>query len=184
MKIFQSELPKDSVLQIKGTTYDYQDAFQCAVNDKNDKLEPADVCNAFFSSAPKWVKRLFTLRNKIVGVLGLKTDGENNDNESVIRTLKCEPGDRIGLFKVFEKNQNEVIIGEDDKHLDFRVSLYLRQSVTIPGVKDLTISTTVVFHNRLGRLYFVPVKPFHKLIVPTMLKGIVRELEGKAERMR
>ena len=43
--------------------------------------------------------------------------------------------------------------------------------------KDLTISTTVEFNNWFGRLYFLPVRPFHKIIVPTMLKGIIKELE-------
>ncbi|AYZ35431.1 DUF2867 domain-containing protein [Chryseobacterium indologenes] len=34
------------------------------------------------------------------------------------------------------------------------------------------------FHNWTGVLYFLPVRPFHKLIVPAMLKNIIGQLEG------
>ena len=45
------------------------------------------------------------------------------------------------------------------------------------GSKNLTISTTVEYNNWFGKLYFFPVRPFHKLIVPAMLKGIIKKLE-------
>ncbi len=80
---------------------------------------------------------------------------------------------------MFARTENEVILGEDDKHLNFRVSLFLEQQQNNPQKKDLTISTTVEFNNWFGRLYFIPVRPFHKLIVPTMLKGIIKELEKR-----
>jgi hypothetical protein len=82
---------------------------------------------------------------------------------------------------VFAKTNEEVILGEDDKHLNFRISLFLQQKQNITNKKDLTISTKVEFNNWFGRLYFFSVRPFHKLIVPTMLKGIIKELEKRNE---
>lgn len=70
---------------------------------------------------------------------------------------------------VIEKNENEIILGEDDKHLDFMISLLLSEEG-----KHLTISTTVIFKNWFGKIYFLPFKPFHKFIVPTMLKALIR----------
>lgn len=78
---------------------------------------------------------------------------------------------------MFSQTQNEVILGEDDKHLNFRVSLFLERQPNETTNKNLTVSTTVEFNNWLGRLYFLSVRPFHKLIVPAMLKGIIKELE-------
>jgi len=46
-----------------------------------------------------------------------------------------------------------------------------------PPTKNLIISTTVKYNNWFGKIYFLPVKPFHKRIVPTMLKGIIKEIE-------
>jgi hypothetical protein len=78
---------------------------------------------------------------------------------------------------VFFKTENEVILGEDYKHLNFRVSLFLEQQINKTNENGLTISTTVQFNNCFVRLYFLPVQPFHKRIVPAMLKGIITELE-------
>ena len=85
--------------------------------------------------------------------------------------------EKLGLFRVFHRTDNEVILGEDDKHLNFRISLYKEDTPDSEGSKHLTLSTTVVFNNWFGKLYFLPVKPFHKLIVPKMLKGIIRQIE-------
>ncbi len=75
------------------------------------------------------------------------------------------------------KTNSEVILGENDKHLNFRVSLLQEQIQNRSDTKLLTISTTVEFNNWFGRLYFLPVRPFHKLIVPTIMKEMIKNLE-------
>lgn len=150
------------------------DSFQGVLNDFDDKITSVDIGKAFFSCGPKWVEKLFHLRNIIVSKFGLKTSGNIIDRQQQVESFQCEPGEQLGLFKVFNKTDNEVIIGEDDKHLNFRVSLLLDKSN-----KLLIISTTVEFNNWLGRLYFLPVRPFHQMIVPTMLKEIIKKLERK-----
>lgn len=97
----------------------------------------------------------------------------------MIANFKCEIDEQIGLFKVFNKTADEVIFGEDDKHLNFRVSLYIEQHPNNGTNKTLIISTTVKFNNWLGRLYFLPVKLFHKLILPTLLKGMINTIENQ-----
>ena len=67
-------------------------------------------------------------------------------------------------------------MGLDDRHLDFRVSLRLLRSDDAAGVLQLT--TTVTFHGRLGRLYFALVRPFHRRIVPAMLRSAVAKEPG------
>merc|ERR1712046_407292 len=111
-----------------------------------------DISKAFFSSGPKWVGRLFILRNKIVSIFGLKTSGNITDREKQLENFKCEPGEQLGLFKVFTTTENEVILGEDDKHLNFRVSLILNPKGKKTENKDLIVSTTVEFNNWFGRL--------------------------------
>lgn len=179
MKILKTELPKASLLHSSSHPYHYVDSYQGVLNDVDNTITPGDVGKAFFTSGPKWVEKLFALRNNIVAGLGLKTDGDMSDREQKLANFTCEPNEQMGLFKVFAKTEHEVILGENDKHLDFRVSLLLQPQTNDTTKKALTISTTVVFHNGLGRLYFLPVRPFHKLIVPTMLKGIITTLETR-----
>ncbi len=174
MNIVKTQLPVDSILNKLGNKYDYVDSFKGQIRTHRD-FTPTEVGRAFFSSAPDWVEKLMGLRNKIVGVFGLKTSNKNPlSREEPFDNFKCEPNERLGLFKIFNKTDKEVILGEDDKHLDFRVSLFLENSSTN---KFLTISTTVKFNNWLGRIYFLPVQPFHRFIVPAMLKSIIKELE-------
>lgn len=181
MTIIKSKLPTNSILNNNHKKYDYVDSFQGTLIDVGNKVNTTDIGKAFFTAGPKWVGKLFTLRNKIVSVFGLKTSGTVRDKQQLLDNFKCESGERLGLFKVFNKTDNEVVLGEDDKHLNFRISLFVDNSKTDLSKKDLIISTTVEFNNWFGRLYFLPVRPFHKFIVPTMLKGIIRELNDAKE---
>jgi hypothetical protein len=58
----------------------------------------------------------------------------------------------MGLFKVFSRTGHEVVIGEDDKHLNFSVSLFLENHKTETNKKNLTISTTWVCLKCLAEL--------------------------------
>ncbi len=165
MKITKSNLPETSLL--KNIPHDYVDSYAVTLNAKDLTIE--QVGKAFFTSGPAWVEVLFMLRNRAVSLFGLKTSGAR---EAVIRNFKCEVGESVGLFKIFDKNACEIILGEDDKHLDFRVSLFLDKQNNM-----LTVSTIVKIHNWMGRLYFLPVKPFHKMIVPTMVREMVTRLQ-------
>jgi hypothetical protein len=177
MKIIKTTLPNNSILNTSSKKYDYVDSFQGVINDFENKITSTDIGKSFFSSGPKWVGKLFNVRNKIVSVFGLKTSGKAADRQQQLENFKCEPGEQLGLFKVFNKTNTEVIIGEDDIHLNFRVSLFLENSESDTLKKNLTISTTVEFNNGFGRLYFLPVRMFHKLIVPSILKGIMKGIE-------
>lgn len=177
MTIIKSALPSASILRKEGNSYDYVDSFLCQFKDKGQNIGTPELAKAFFKNKSKWISFLFALRNKIVGLFGLKTSGDFTDKQKLLDNFQCEPGQRLGLFKVFSKTDNEIVLGEDDKHLDFRVSVFLDQPVNIVDHKTLTISTTVIFNNWLGRIYFMVVKPFHVLIVPRIIKGIIRELK-------
>ena len=59
--------------------------------------------------------------------------------------------------------------GFDDHHLDFRVVV----DVTTSGEgQQVTTTTLVRTHNRLGRAYLAIILPFHRLIVRTMLRQV------------
>ena len=74
-----------------------------------------------------------------------------------------------GIFAVHSATPDEVILGADDRHLDFRVSVL--RSVE----QDLVaISTWVHPHNLAGRLYLTGVYPFHRIIVARCLANASR----------
>lgn len=177
MKIKTSNLPDDSLLKKSQTKYNYIDSYKGVLLNSTKEITANDLGRAFFSSAPKWVEKLFALRNRLVGIFGLKTPGKPADKQMELDNFKFNIGERLGLFQVFDKNDHELILGEDDKHLNFRISLYVTKSTEAKSGKEVIITTTVIFNNWFGRLYFLPVKPFHKFIVPSMLKRMINEIE-------
>jgi hypothetical protein len=116
---------------------------------------------------PGWVSGMMRFRDKLVAPLGLKTtdDIPPPDLEHTAKHLAA--GDRAGIFQILARNAHELLMGEDDRHLDFRFSLFLREE---GAFQDIFATTTVHFHNVWGRLYFLFVAPIHRLIIPSMLR--------------
>ncbi|POR19265.1 hypothetical protein BWK58_14405 [Flavobacterium columnare] len=166
-------IPTQSLLN-NNVNYQYIDSYQETFT-STKTITAEDLGKAFFATGPEWIGALMSFRDKIVSALGLKTSSKVSNREDYLNNLKWEAGDQIGIFKVYDKSANELIIGEDDKHLDFRVSLLL-QPTENSYQKTLSITTVVTIHNTLGKLYFLPVKPFHQFIVPRMLRGMIKGL--------
>ena len=114
-----------------------------------------------FASPPVIVRRLLRLRDALARPLGLR---------------EASGADPFEGFPVLGRREHEVLMGLDDRHLDFRVSLRLLRSGGAP--ESLQLTTTVTFHGALGRLYFVLVRPFHRRIVPAMLRSAVSREPG------
>lgn len=177
MAISEPEQPRNSLCN-NGAVYDYMDSFSSEVNDKGRSISSTDLVKAFFSSAPKWVRKLMALRDAVVGLAGLETSGSDGKRPRQLQNFRWEPSERIGPFKVFRKTNNDVILGRDDRHLNLRLSLCIEQVAHGPQ-KQLTISTVVKFNNFFGRVYFLAVR--HRLIVSRMLNAIIKALEVNAE---
>ena len=154
---------------------DYIDAYSCRFHtDKQLKIE--EVVLAFFKSAPEWLHKLFDFRDRMVSRLGIKTVNRK-ERDRLLREFKVEPGQALGLFTVIKKTGNEVLMGENDKHLNFRVAVQLHQQES--GKSEIIFMTAVQVHNRLGRYYFMLIKPFHHLVVKVMLRNTVKYLLKK-----
>lgn len=125
--------------------------------------DPDVLARFLFSQQPAWVGKLMAMRDAIVACFGLKT-GKH------LATLATDAkAGRVGIFKVYSTNQTEIVVGEDDKHLDFRVSVLCSGAPAPDGSRQLTVSTVVHCHNRLGRAYLLAIAPFHRLVVKASL---------------
>jgi hypothetical protein len=118
-----------------------------------------ELARRLFGRSPGWVRHLLGLRNRIVALFGLKS-----------ADLGIADGDNIGAFPVVSLCDEQVVLGFDDSHLNFRIVLDVAPEG--PQQRKVTITTLVERHNLFGRLYILAVTPFHKLIVRTMLTRI------------
>jgi hypothetical protein len=114
---------------------------------------------------PSWIGWLTNVRDAIVACFGLKTARRlaNLPDEEAGR-------DRIAFFKVYSRSETEIVLGEDDRHLNFRLSVLRSPDSSPPPGGQLTVSTVVHCHNRLGRAYIWVIAPFHRLIVKASLR--------------
>lgn len=129
--------------------------------------DAAELTIAIFFNMPGWVKALLGLRDFVVKPLGLRTGSEAD--------LRPPTHDEIvsasypGVFGVHAATDDEVILGSDDKHLDFRVSVLRSEQDDL-----VALSTWVRPHNLLGRIYLAVVYPFHRVIVARCLANTAR----------
>jgi hypothetical protein len=135
----------------------FTDAFCIEVSDRD--LDARRAAERMMARQPCWAEALLSLRNLLVAPLGLKTSGASADT----------PRDMIGIFPVVSQTPDRLVAGFNDRHLDFRVVV----DVTAPGDSRRVTATTVVkTHNRLGRIYLAVIMPFHRLIVPALLRQV------------
>jgi hypothetical protein len=139
------------------TTIDFIDTFSTT----NHRDDMKDITNLIFNTSPKWLELLFKLRNNLVKIIGLKTDIPEDYNE----TFKV--GGYVKFFKIYSISNNQVILGANDSHLNFRAIVENDTS------KDYNIKviTLVQFNNKKGEFYMNIIKPFHRLVVKKMVKN-------------
>ena len=143
------DIPADSLIK-NYFPVDYIDSFS-KVMVTGQALTPEDFRNLAFSRFPKWIGWLMNFRNAIVKPLGLDTATRFTD-------------------MVLDKNLHEEILGMLDKHLDFHVSMWCGEYHE--GKQELRITTVVKYNNWLGRAYFFIIRPFHGIIVKSILKHV------------
>jgi hypothetical protein len=109
-------------------------------------LDAIEATRLVFAHGPGWIRALMGLRNRLGRLVG----------------LKAAPA---GGFPVIRQSSDAVLMGFDDRHLDFRI---------VVAVADghATVTTIVRWHNAWGRAYLGAIMPFHRAIAARMIEGI------------
>lgn len=117
--------------------------------------DPAAWARSMFSirTMPRWVLAALGIRELLVPLVGIPRVGSDD------------------VFAVREVRGDEALLSRDDRHLDFRVG------VGVDATNRLVrVVTTVRLKGWRGRLYFLPVRAFHPLVVQSMLKRAAKVL--------
>ncbi len=138
----------------------FADAFSIDVAGRD--MDAQTAAERVFAAAPAWVNRLLWLRDVLVRPLGLKGTGDE----------RLRAADYIGFFPCLSRTPACIVMGFDDAHLDFRVAVDVAGIDGVDGMSRVTATTLVRPHNLFGRAYLACVMPFHKLIVPAMLRRL------------
>jgi hypothetical protein len=129
---------------------DFADATIVALAE-HDSVDPAAWARRVFdrSSVPGWVRASLGLRQLLIPLLGVpRTD------PSAI---------------AFREQGDEVLFAIDERHLDVRCAIAVDEQMRL-----LRVTTTVRFHGTRGRVYFLPVRVLHPLVVRAMIRSASR----------
>lgn len=146
--VTKTTLPDQSRLHTRVASGDFLDCYETA------SALPAPAAANIIVDFPGWARGLVGLRNLVTAPFGLMKDGP-------------QTADKIGLFPVEHSSDIEVIAGFNDRHLDFRVSVYSDRG-------RVSLATWVHPHNLGGRIYLRAILPFHILIARNALARVAR----------
>ena len=159
--LLEFDLPQRSVLKPLYAKAGFADAF--AIDLPSNATGDAERLAAhMLMGQARWVGWLIALRDTLVAGFGLKTSSELRDDVAT---------DRIDFFRVYDRRRHEIILGEDDRHLDFRLSVLVEESALC---RRLVATTVVTFNHLGGRAYIAGIAPFHRLIVKSSLRRAER----------
>ncbi|RZJ10462.1 MAG: DUF2867 domain-containing protein [Acidovorax sp.] len=174
------QVPAGTVIHATLHNADFFDAFTTA--DPRPTTSALQTWLDVVARTPRWTEQLLAVRNKLVRLVGLKGVGQLQDvhppasgtSPSDARSYRV--GDQVGIFLIRHLSDTEVVMGQDDKHLDVQVSLTKHAQ---PGsAPTVVISTVVHIHNTLGHAYMAVITPFHRRIVQVMLRQLATSHHG------
>lgn len=156
MKVKQEQLIETKATKPLLPSTDFGDTFSTT----NHRDTITEITQNIFGSAPPWVIALMKFRNSLVRFIGVNTVIPDESKQ------QFKVGGYIGFFKIYSITDNEILLGEDDTHLNFRVSIFNSKEKEY----NIKVSTLVTYNKIIGRVYMFFVKPFHKIVVKNMIK--------------
>src|SRR5438477_1217843 len=106
-------IPPESSIAKAYASMDLADAYSIELP-SGASTNPELLARFIFSHQAPWISSLIAVRDAIVGRFGLKTARQLTSLGAESKT------GRVGIFKIYGTSPTEIVLGEDDRHLDFR----------------------------------------------------------------
>lgn len=162
------EIPVESRIRTSLPGAYFHDSFEVVT--KGSSQPVLEIYLDVVAHTPPWVNFLMRLRNRCVAIFGLKNLGGLGDVDTRKGAGCYKVGERVGIFSILSLTDQEVVLGDSDKHLDVQVSICKHRD----NPQKITVTTVVHTHNFLGKVYMFFVIPAHKRIVPATLRCLSR----------
>ncbi|WP_420337578.1 DUF2867 domain-containing protein [Roseibium sp.] len=167
-----ASLPLDSHLNAYHASKDFMDVYSGDLTGRPDLIE-CDIrvlARHMTTIDMPWAQGLLKLRDRLAKTVNLKSTDDLASEAPPKPLSEVGPGDRIAFFKVYEVRENEILLGEDDWHQDFRLSVF-RQVKPYPKV---FVSTCCKRHNLFGYAYLAAILPAHKMLVKQSIDNALK----------
>lgn len=135
----------------------------------------------FFSYNPVWIKALYRVRQGFVRTLGMRQTVIPRTERLQAADIPMQPGAHLAFFTVVDAaDEHYWIAAADDAHLTAYLAL-LVEPINIQ-YRRFHVVTIVRYNNWAGPVYFNVIRPFHHLVVGSMMRAGARAHAGPQER--
>ena len=165
MRVTKTAFPEKSVIKNHLPIIHYADCFKGEMNTSSN-VQLTSIARFLLNYNPAWIVWLMKLRNCLVKPFGLQT------GEGMQPVLAIRKGEKAGFFDMIEVNDEEILLYATDKHLSACLSIML---ISDTYKYNVMLSTTVCYHNLFGRIYFFFIKPFHIVIIKSMITSVINK---------
>jgi len=123
---------------------------------------------------PAWMTFLYGVRWVFVRLLGMTQKGLPRTSKSTRKTIPMTPGQKLSFFTVTAAEDERFwVAGNTDTHLTAHLGVVVESLEK--GRKRFYVLTVVHYHKWTGPVYFNVIRPFHHLVVNSMMKGGMRQ---------
>lgn len=167
MRIRQVPCPSNSAISSWLPGADLADAFAVEITKTDAARGIETLARSVLGHPAPWFRVLLSIRDVAMRPLGVRSSWQLQQN------AVAAGKNHIDFFRIIAQSDAEIVLGEDDRHLDFRASLLLRP--VRDGERDELVATTVVrCHNLTGRIYLGIIAPFHRQVIRSNLAAATR----------
>ena len=163
------QIPDSSIILNGFGKVDYHDTYKITIS--TNKYSVDKIASDLFKLTPLF-KYLLKIRDFIVKPFGIKTSDEFKEAFKTDVEAHYSIGSKAVFFTVIDRNEKEIVMAENDKHLNFKTSVMIEKKEKSTDVYQTTI---VQYNNFFGRFYFFFVKPFHRFLIKKDLKKYANE---------
>ena len=168
MHVVECDVPSASALSrdLIGNA-DFRDSYRAPL--ARPDLAIVDLFFALFGHTPLWMKLLLIVRNAAARLMGMEAP-------TVAEIIKPEArdsyrvGEKSGPWPIFFLADNEIVVGRNNKHMDFRLSVL---KAPAGDAMSVVVSTVCTVHNVFGRIYLFFIVPFHRNGVRMLMSNAV-----------
>lgn len=161
----------------------FQNAHHTDIKTIEGGVSLREFISGMLSCQPKWVLLLFRLRPLLVKMLGLK----KNDKPEVLKCITPEelsftPGKKASFFTVRGAKENLYWVAETpvDRHL--KAYFGVLADPVFDRKTRFHVFTIVKYLHWTGPVYFNVIRPFHHLVVYSLMRYGIRNRDTREER--
>jgi hypothetical protein len=149
------------------------DADHIDVKSVTSDLPMQDFVAGMLSYQPAWMTFLYGVRWAFVRLLGMKQEGVPRSQRLRPEDVSLTPGDAAFFFKVAAAAPEQYWFAEaSESHLTAKLGVVVEPLSN--GQRRFYVVTVVYYHKWTGSLYFNVIRPFHHIVVGSMMKAAVR----------